>query len=744
MTPKIGQLASAAEPRERFYYAPLDNPAASECIGAHPPGYDRAQCDKPDADGKTQRGKHPISRWQADASNSPIKVGYWRKQGYNLAVVCGPSRLVILDEDSYGELARFCEDRGVQLPETYRVKTGKGFHYYFRVPGGVEITNRNPFKPDGYDIDVRGKGGYVVAEGSVHANGSTYEAEDPNADIAVMPEWLIAYLSAPASSKVKGEQGKAAETYTGPGEWNRGGLYERAAVNAIIAQLHALPQPWHQGASWDQGVYNAACSLLEIANTPMFDLTIPEAEAIIRQHAPTDEVWGTEHVETKIASAHSKIGSKPRQNLPIELVAESAARKAANETEMRNLIRNYRAVGYTQDAPSDRKVERATRFAWNLREQGVTPTEASRSFRRISLTDIEFKVTEWAWEGMIPLGIMTGLAGWAGIGKSTVTAWAIAKLTRGEFEGDLRGQPVKVLIVAGEDDIERQLGPRLQVAGADMTMVEVFQPTVTVANGQSIDTVMQIRDDLDTIRALLIETGAKVLILDPILSFVNGNPNSQGDVRQQLDPLAALARELNVAIILVMHFKKGNGIAGEKVSGSHVWRDALRSLLVMAVDEESGYRVVSVDKSNYSDARGRSMLFEVRSAEVTGHDSRGNRRSQWVSQAVYAGQSAVSVDDVLEAESAKRDGRRVVNEDTAEIIGWICEQPEPVSWSAIARQAGVDPNAKEGPAKRERTNLMRKLSRAVDRGDLGKYGKGLYGKPTGVVPLPGMDDEEAY
>jgi len=50
---------------------------------------------------------------------------------------------------------------------------------------------------------------------------------------------------------------------------------------------------------------------------------------------------------------------------------------------------------------------------------------------------------------------------------------------------------------------------------------------------------------------------------DPILSSFENNPNSQADVRRALDPLAALARELNIAVVLVMHFKKGHVVAGE-------------------------------------------------------------------------------------------------------------------------------------------------------------------------------------
>jgi hypothetical protein len=746
--PKIGQKAPAApKPPERFHYAPLDTPTAPECLGAHPQGYDRALCDKPDANGKTQRGKHPIGKWQADASNSPIKVSYWRKQGLNLAVACGPSGVVVLDEDAHGELERFCRDHTVEMPDTYRVRTGNGFHYYLAVPDGMQFSNHNPFKAEGYAIDVRGFGGYVVAAGSVHASGVIYEAEDDDAPVSVMPEWLVAYLSTPEPREVKDGAREAAEPYSGDGEWTAGTFYERAAVNGCIAELRALPRPWPgDGGGWEQGTFDQACNLLELANVPFFDLTVADAEALIREHAPTDEVWGAEQVETKIASAHHTVGTRMRRDLKIDVVAEAAARTAPDLSALEREVWAYFESQYSTQ-PNRRAVKAAIRLAFADRDRpttATTPETRKRSLALVNLAEVEFEVTEWAWDEVIPLGILTGIAGWAGIGKSTLISWLVAGLTRGKFEGDLHGQPASVLIVAGEDDTSRQLAPRLDVAGADRSLVSVVQPTVEVLDGQRVDTVMQLSEDIAEIRRMLIETGAKMLILDPILSFVDGNPNSQADVRRALDPLAALARELNIAVVVVMHFKKGHGVAGEKVSGSHVWRDALRSLLVMAIDEESQYRVVTIDKSNYSNARGKSMLFEVTGAVVRGRDTKGNIRNQLVSKAEYVGDSPKSVQDILEAENAKRDGRRVVNEDTAEIIAWICEQDEPVNWSTIARQAGVDPNAKEGAAKQERTNLMRKLSRAVERGDISRVGKGLYSKPTGLRPLAGLGGEEGF
>lgn len=358
-----------------------------------------------------------------------------------------------------------------------------------------------------------------------------------------------------------------------------------------------------------------------------------------------------------------------------------------------------------------------------------------RELKLLDLTQTTVEATEWAWGGIIPLGVLTGVAGWAGIGKSTLISWLTAQWTTGELAGDLLGHPTCVLMVAGEDDISRQLVPRLSVAGADLSLVKVIQPTATSQTGDVYDTVMQLSQDLPDIRRMLVETKAKVLILDPILSFVEGNPNAQRDVRASLDPLAALARELNIAVVLVMHFKKGHGLASEKLSGSHVWRDTLRSLLVMAVDEETSLRVVSIDKSNYSDGRGDSYAFEVIGADVEGVDSLGVVRRQQVALAKFLGRSEKSVDDILQEEAMKRDGRRQVDNETAELIEWIKNQPIPMTWKQICTQAGLDSNGKSPDAKGQLTNLSKKLKRAVERGELSKTSKGTYGRSDGLTPL---------
>ncbi|GEB94169.1 AAA family ATPase [Microbacterium lacticum] len=736
MTPRIGHAAKTA-PVARFHYAPLDDPTAPQCLAPKSDTHDPGTC--------AERGKHPIGSHVRNASNDPGVIATWRRKGYNLGVVCGPSGVVILDEDELGDFERFCADHGVEVPVTYRVRSAKGWHYYFAEPVGIHFGNRTPFKKQGYNLDVRGGNAYAVAAGSAHATGVVYEAENDDAPVSVMPEWLVTYLSAPPRHEVKRDATEAVPAYAGGDAYSGGTHYERAAVNGCIAKLRALPQPWFGGAGWDEGTYTEACNLLEIANVPFFDLTVADAEALVKAHAPTDEAWGIEQVEAKIASAHQTVADRIRKDLPIDVVAEAVAKIAPDLTDLEDQVWGYHRTGYSGKPPERHAVKFAIRSAWSNREKPATVTAGENSKRSLNLVDlsaVEFEVTEWAWDNVVPLGVPTGIAGQAGIGKSTVVSWLAAGVTRGTFEGDLKGQPASVLIVAGEDDISRQLAPRLNVAGADMSRVHVLQPTIETTAGQQIETVMQLTQDLPGIRQMLIDTGAKMLILDPILSFVEGNPNAQGDVRRALDPLAALARELNIALVVVMHFKKGHGVAGEKVSGSHVWRDVLRSLLVMAIDEESDYRVVSIDKSNYSNARGKSMLFEVTGAVVQGRDTKGNVRSQLVSKAAYIGDSPKSVQDLLEAENSKRDGRRGVKEETAEVIEWICEQDEPVRWIDICIRFDVDPNAREGAGKQARTNLHRKLGRAVDRGDIRRVGKGLYHKPDGLRPIDGLGEEE--
>jgi hypothetical protein len=145
-------------------------------------------------------GKHPrIKDWTNKATTDPKQIGAWWKRWPNANIgiaTGGESDLVVLDTDSQ-EATHYMEEEGV--PRTPRVKTKKGFHFYFQHPGGA-IRNS---VGDKIKIDVRGDGGYVVAPPSIHESGCQYEWHftDHTEPLSELPDWFRNEVSSKESTK---------------------------------------------------------------------------------------------------------------------------------------------------------------------------------------------------------------------------------------------------------------------------------------------------------------------------------------------------------------------------------------------------------------------------------------------------------------------------------------------------------------------------------------------------------------
>ena len=139
------------------------------------------------------RGKEPTGRWQTQATTDPAGFAAWFiGSDLNLGLACGPSGLVVVDEDEPGGFAAYAASVGEVVPPTFTVRTARGRHFYFAA-GEHQLGNAaGPLKPFG--VDVRGFGGYVVGPGSVHPSGARYLPDDPGARLAPVPTWLGAAL----------------------------------------------------------------------------------------------------------------------------------------------------------------------------------------------------------------------------------------------------------------------------------------------------------------------------------------------------------------------------------------------------------------------------------------------------------------------------------------------------------------------------------------------------------------------
>jgi hypothetical protein len=182
---------------------PLDHPSLRRCTGPTNDAHDPRTCDK--------RGKHPAGKWGTIAAHDPSEkwlasVSMFGGEARNVGIAVKLSGLIVLDEDELDALARMAAELGEAVPATYRVRTAKGWHYYFTAPDGAEIGNRTKGTPLAeYCIDVRGgkgDGGYVVGAGSLHASGHVYAAEDDDAAAAPLPVWLVDLLTEQAEEAV--------------------------------------------------------------------------------------------------------------------------------------------------------------------------------------------------------------------------------------------------------------------------------------------------------------------------------------------------------------------------------------------------------------------------------------------------------------------------------------------------------------------------------------------------------------
>lgn len=296
--------------------------------------------------------------------------------------------------------------------------------------------------------------------------------------------------------------------------------------------------------------------------------------------------------------------------------------------------------------------------------------------RRLKLTradTIRSKRQRWLWQDRIPAGTTTIFGGIGGEGKSTFALHIAAQTNGGTLEGDMQGQPVSVLIVSHEDDWGTVMVPRLKAAGADLSRIYHLQVESTM-DEYTHETVPALPMDLRLIENALEQTGAKLIIFDPITSAIDGDPNKTKEVRRAVDPVSKLAQDHEVTVIAIMHFNKGGGRAEDKLSGSHSFRDIARSVLLFATDKETGQRVVTFNKGNYSKMQGNSFAFNLVSTSIDTDDG----EQAEVARIEYLGETDLDVETIINRELGSDDDQA----DSDDAAKWLYEYLVSVGGSA--------------------------------------------------------------
>lgn len=210
---------------------------------------------------------------------------------------------------------------------------------------------------------------------------------------------------------------------------------------------------------------------------------------------------------------------------------------------------------------------------------------------------------EELWAGRIPMGALTLLSGRGGAGKSLLSFWLAAKVSRGELDGALRGVPSPVAVFQSEDAWATSTAPRLRVAGADpdRTLQPVASEAAVRVGRRPGVFVPMLPAELDDVEAYIEATGARLVVMDVLTGMFAGgmSTDDQLDVRRVVGGLQSVATRTGAAIVAVNHLRKGGeGVSGEDVAGSHEFRDSVQSLWLASYDSDMQRTVMRQDKYN--------------------------------------------------------------------------------------------------------------------------------------------------
>jgi putative DNA primase/helicase len=229
---------------------------------------------------------------------------------------------------------------------------------------------------------------------------------------------------------------------------------------------------------------------------------------------------------------------------------------------------------------------------------------------------------EWLWPGRLPVGKLVMLDGDPDQGKSTLSLDFAARLSAGRPMPDgheLEGA-APTLVLSAEDGLADTIVPRLAAAGADLDQVHIWTEVGdTDPDGDPRYRPPVIPGDLDRLAHHVRSIGARLVIVDVLMAYLDGAVNSHHDqdIRRVLHALSVIAERTKATILILRHLNKsGGGKALYRGGGSIGIIGAARSgLLAAKHPEDPNRKVLAVHKHNLAEPAP-ALLYEIVSSQL--------------------------------------------------------------------------------------------------------------------------------
>lgn len=224
----------------------------------------------------------------------------------------------------------------------------------------------------------------------------------------------------------------------------------------------------------------------------------------------------------------------------------------------------------------------------------------ARKVEIITVANIETEIINWMWESYLPFKKLALLAGKSAAGKSTLTLEFAAVVSRGgEWPDKSRcAHAGHVLIWTAEDGAADTVRPRLLAANADVNKVHIITAINDSIHGKL---PFNPATDIPLLKEVVtLNNDISLVIVDPIISAVDGDMNQPNVVRKSLQALVDFAAEVNCCVLGITHFKKSSEGQDpvERIIGSQAFHALPRVILVAGKDENTDRRVLAIAKGS--------------------------------------------------------------------------------------------------------------------------------------------------
>lgn len=232
------------------------------------------------------------------------------------------------------------------------------------------------------------------------------------------------------------------------------------------------------------------------------------------------------------------------------------------------------------------------------------------------LADVEPREVQWLWPGRVPAGRITLLVGRPGEGKSFVSLDMAARISNGRDWPDGGACPSgSVVLVSAEDDPADTIRPRLDAHLADVRKVHLLSMVRRRGEGGQLVEAMFTLEDVPALQAALERHhDCKLIVIDPIGSFLGGGTDAHRDneVRSVLAPVAKLAERYGPAVLIVAHRRKSAGsVADDLALGSRAFTGIARAVWHLTRDPNNKNRRLLLAGKNNLAPEGTGLAFDI-------------------------------------------------------------------------------------------------------------------------------------